>query len=129
MNFLGNDLDIDDKENEMITVPGRQGMYTMAESIHDKYNTRPIGVEDLTLSQFATCYTKCTKEPKTVSFNDFDVSDKREYIIDYMSNQNLPQYIKMSTNEISRLRRYPNVLQILSSSKKKAVTSPPFDTV
>ena len=87
-------------EEKFVTVPGRQGTYTLTESIHDKYETRPKGVENLTLSQFATCYTKCNKKPKNTTFNDLDVSDKKGLIRDHLSNQYLPQHIKMSNNEI-----------------------------
>ena len=33
-------------------------------TIFDKYEARPEGVENLTLSQFATSYTRCTKTPE-----------------------------------------------------------------
>ena len=89
----------------------------MSESIHDKYTNRPIGVEKLTLSQFATCYTKCKKKPKYVTLNDLDVS---KIFFDHITNQFLPQHIKTSKNEFFRLRGQLKVLQIYSSSKKEA---------
>ena len=87
-------------EEKFVTVPGRQGLYTLTKSIHDKYDMRPKGVEELTLSQFATSYSKCEKKPKDVTFNNLGVSDKKGLIANYLSNQDLPQHIKLSSNEI-----------------------------
>jgi hypothetical protein len=51
-------------ENNLFTVPGRKGLYSMTEKIQDKYAARPEGVEELTLSQFATSYSRCKKSAK-----------------------------------------------------------------
>ena len=51
-------------ENNLFTVPGRKGLYKKTEKIQDKYSARPNGVEKLTLSQFATSYSRCKKSAK-----------------------------------------------------------------
>ena len=95
----GNGLENNGQENEnkFITVPGREGNFMMSESIHDKYTNRPIGVEKLTLSQFATCYTKCKKKPKDVTLNDLDVSEKMLSILPISSYLNTLKHLKMNS--------------------------------
>ena len=41
-----------------------------AEKVHYKNAFKPEGIEELTLSQFATSYKKCRTEQKNVQFND-----------------------------------------------------------
>ena len=52
------DEKIDQQHSELYKVAGRQGLFQQSTSIHEKYAARPEGVNDLTLSQFATSYTK-----------------------------------------------------------------------
>ena len=89
------------------------------ETICDKYDARPEGVEKLTLSQFATSYTKCKKIPKDLTFNEKNVTNETGYIIDHITEENLPSFIKMSTNHVYRLRRYSTVLRIHSGANSK----------
>ena len=72
------------EENVPIKVQERQGMYLKTASVNDKYAARPKGINDLTLSQFATSYTKCKKKPK-VTFNKDGVTDKTGNIIDHLT--------------------------------------------
>ena len=113
----------DDEENDkietnMFTVPGREGLFMMTEKIHDKYAARPDGVETLVLSQFATCYTKCQRRPKTVQFNELGVTEKTGNIKNHLTDEPLPLHIKLRTNEVYRLRKFCSVLRIHASSKK-----------
>lgn len=39
-----------------IQLPGREGLFKMAVSVHDKYSARPRSIEHICLAQFATCY-------------------------------------------------------------------------
>ena len=55
---------------EAIKIKGREGLYVEAISIHEKYASRPGKVEDLTLAQFATCYSKCARKPKKIRFKN-----------------------------------------------------------
>ena len=105
-------------EERYIKVQGRDGMYLKTSSMNDKYDARPEGVEELTLSQFATSYTKCAKRPKHVEFNEHGITKETGLIKEYLSNKELPLYIRLSTKDIYKLRRFSTVLRIHSSSKK-----------
>ena len=54
----------------LIKIQGREGVYMEVISIHERYAARPKVVEDLSLAQFATCYTRCTRKPKFVEFEN-----------------------------------------------------------
>ena len=72
-------LNNDNLENErLIQISGRKGVYLETERIMDKYASRPDGVENLTLSQFATSYAKCRKKPKKIYFNASGVQMRKE---------------------------------------------------
>ena len=119
-----NDDEVQENESsssKVFRVPGREGMFMETESVHDKYASRPVGVKNLTLSQFATSYTKCKKKPKNVKFNQSNVTDETGFIIDHLTEQCLPQHIKMSAGDVYRLRRFSSILRIHSSSKKNGV--------
>lgn len=107
------------EEKKLFEIEGRKGLYMESETISDKYDARPKGIETLTLSQFATSYTKCNIIPKDLCFNEKNVSEKTGYIIDHITEEPLPSFIKLSTNAIYRLRKYSTVLRIHSSSKKE----------
>ena len=64
------------------------------EKIHDKYAARPDGVKYLTLSQFATSYAKTSKKPEDIKFNEFGVTEERGQIIDHLTEEPLPRYIR-----------------------------------
>ena len=114
--FSGN-LDTTETEKQMFKVQGREGLYSQTKSIHDKYAARPDAVEEITLSQFATSYTKCSKLPKKYKLIN-NASMETGYISNHLTGISLPLYIRLSTNEILRLRRFSTVLRIHSSSKK-----------
>ena len=61
--------DSEKDEKRMFEIEGRKGLYIETETLCDKYDARPDGVEMLTLSQFATSYTKCAKPPKGLNFS------------------------------------------------------------
>ena len=111
-------IELDTNQETLIRVSGRQGLFMETKTMNEKYNARPEGVETITLSQFATSYTKCQKKPKNITFNSKGVTDETGFIIDHITEEPLPRYIKMSTNEIYRLRGYSTVLRIHTSSKK-----------
>ena len=87
-------------------------------SINDKYALRSEGIEKLTLSQFATSYSKCANRPKKVIFNNDGGSDEKGDIIDHSTEDLLPKHIKLTTNEVYYLRKFSTVLRIHNSSKK-----------
>ena len=105
------------QEDEPFRISGRQGLFTKTISMHQKYASRPIGVENLTLSQFATSYTKCQKLPERYVFHG-NVTKELGNIVDHLTDNRLPLYIKLSTGEIYRLRKFSTVLRMHSSSKK-----------
>ena len=107
------------EEKKLFEIEGRKGLYMESETISDKYDARPKGIETLTLSQFATSYTKCNIIPKDLCFIEENVSEKTGYIIDLITEELLPSLIKLSTNAIYRLRKYSTVLRIHFSSKKE----------
>ena len=111
--FNGND-----DEEKLFRVPGKKGLYKEAESICKKYAARPKGIENLTLSQFATSYTKRYKKPKNCNFNAENVSDEKGFITNHITDVQLPRYVRLSTNEIFGLRRYSSVLRLHASAKK-----------
>ena len=91
------------EERDVFEIEGRNGLFTEIEMIFDKYMARPEGVENLTLSQFATSYTRCTKKPKNLAFNDKNVTNETGSIIDHITEEHLPCFIQMSTNDIYRV--------------------------
>ena len=74
-------------------------------------------MEKITLSQFATSYRKCEKLPEKYTLID-NVTNETGCIKDHLTEDPLPLFIKLSTNEIYRLRKFSTVLRIHSSSKK-----------
>ena len=70
------------------------------------------------MSQFCTSCTKCKKTPKNITFDQLDVTDDKGSISDHISGEWLPLHIKLSTDEVYRLRKFSTVLRIHSSSKK-----------
>ena len=53
------------------------------------------------------------------SFNNQGVTDLRGSIVDHISEEFLPLYIRLSTNEVYKLRKYSSILRIHSSGKKE----------
>ena len=56
-----------------------------------------------------------------MDFNSLGVTEERGDIIDHFTGEYLPRYIRLKTNEIYSLRRFPTVLRIHSSSKKEGL--------
>ena len=104
----------------MISIHGREGDYLEVASVNDIYDARPIAVNDLTLSQFATSYKKCPIKPKRLRLETNGASEETGYIIDHITGEPLPRYIQMNTDskEIYRLRRHSTVLRMHASYKK-----------
>ena len=113
--FLGN-LNAVGTEDQKFKFEGREGLFTQTKSVHDRYAERPNLVENLTLSQFVTSYTNCKKLPKKYKlFNN--ASKETGLICEHLTGLSLPLYIRLSTNENFRLRRFSTVLQLHSSKK------------
>ena len=103
-------------EDQKFKFEGREGLFTQTKSVHDRYAERPNLVENLTLSQFVTSYTNCKKLPKKYKlFNN--ASKETGLICEHLTGLSLPLYIRLSTNENFRLRRFSTVLQLHSSKK------------
>jgi hypothetical protein len=59
------------------------------------------------------------KAPKTVKFNEKGVTEEKGNIIDHLTEQYLlSQHIKLTTNQVYRLRKFSSVLRMHASSKK-----------
>ena len=54
-------VDEDETEVETVTIEGREGKYVEGSSIHDKYLKRPSELFNMTLAQFAKCYTPASQ--------------------------------------------------------------------
>ena len=73
----------------------------------------------MTLSQFATSYSKCKTRPKDISFNEEGCTEECGNIIDHLTGKRLPKFIELSdTKDVYRLRQFSSVLKIHASSKK-----------
>ena len=83
----------------------------------DRYAARPKKLGELTLSQFATSYTQCKKLPERYEFVE-NVTKERGVIIDHLTKECLPLYMKLTAGEIFKLRKFSTVLRMHSSSKK-----------
>ena len=118
-NDFGSDDESENLEEETIKVEGVKGRFLEVKSINDKYGARPKGIERITLSQFATSYSKCIKKPMNVSFNEDGCTEECGNIIDHLRGERLPKYIELTdSKEVYRLRAFPTVLKIHASSKK-----------
>ena len=116
---IDSDSDSEGEEGGFIKVEGVKGRFLMVKSVNDKYGMRPTGIEQLTLSQFATSYTKCRTRPKNVTFTEEGCTEECGSILDHLTEKNLPKYIKLrDTDEVYRLRQFSTVLKIHASSKK-----------
>ena len=114
----GSESDLDE-EGDLIKVEGVRGRFMQVRSMNDKYGERPDKLETITLSQFATSYSKCQKRPKDISLTE-GCSKECGNIIDHLTGKRLPLYIELrDTKEIYRLRKFSTVLRIHASSKKK----------
>ena len=108
----------EDTKTEGICLPGRQGRFRKAITIHKKYACRPNELENICLAQFATSFESC-KNPKKVTFNDDGTSEEKGCIKIFGSSQHLPKFIELKSGGFMSLRRYPSILRIHSSKKKK----------
>ena len=116
---IESDNDSEEGRGGFIKVEGVKGRFLMVKSINDKYGIRPKGVESITLSQFATSYSKCRTKPKDITFNEEGCTDECGIIIDHLTEKSLPKYIKLNNiDEFYRLRQFSTVLKIHTSSKK-----------
>ena len=92
--FEENEVEVAHHEKDVFKISGRKGFFKETEKIHDKYAARPDGVKYLTLSQFATSYAKTSKKPEDIKFNEFGVTEERGQIIDHLTEEPLPRYIR-----------------------------------
>ena len=74
-------------------------MFKKGTTIHENYAARPIGIENLTLSQFATSYRKC-KGQKNVKLNGLGVTEETGYILNHITGCPLPKGINFQHKNI-----------------------------
>lgn len=128
----GSDSETEDEEEEEnnligkedttwkgIELPGRQGKFRKAETIHKKYANRPCSLENVCLAQFATNFEICKKPKKSHVFDTDGVSEEKGDINIFGSNDILPKCFKLKSGGYMNLRKLPSILRIHSSQKKK----------
>ena len=115
------DEDIEEKREtpcKGISLPGRQGKFRKAETIHKKYANRPDELENVCLAQFSTSFESC-KKPQKAIFNDDGVSIEKGDIKMYGFDDPLPKAIQLKSGGYMSLRKFPSIMRIHSSKKKK----------
>ena len=104
--------------SEKFSIQGRSGKYVKPISIHEKYATRPIALDDLCFAQFATSYVSTKKPKEKVEFNE-DVSVSTGPLKMFDSNEELPTYIRLSNDSYMKLKQSPFVMRTHASHKKE----------
>ena len=102
-----------------IDIPGREGKFKKVETVHRKYAKRPDELENVCLAQFGTIYESRKKPKASIVFNDDGASDEKGNIKIYGSDTLLPKFIQLKSGGYMNLRKFPCILRIHSSKKKK----------
>ena len=101
-----------------INLPGRQGKFRKAVTVHKKYANRPDVLENICMAPFATSFESC-KKPKKAVFNDDGVSEEKGGLKIFGCEEPLPKSIQLKSGGYMSLRKFPSILRIHSSKKKK----------
>ena len=101
-----------------ITLPGRQGKFRKSVTVHKKYANRPDELENICMAQFATSFESC-KKPKKAVFDDDGVSEEKGGLKIFGCEKPLPKSIQLKSGGYMSLRKFPSILRIHSSKKKK----------
>ena len=108
----------DDEEDENVnndrsySISGREGKYKKVDTVHEKYERRPLKLNDMCLALFATTYESGQK-PKKAKFVDQVSEEKLE------PDNVLPKWIVLNDGKCMKARGTRAVLRIHSSKKKK----------
>ena len=102
--------------SETFKIESRSGTFKKAVSIHQKYEMRPKGLEDLCLAQFASSYSNCSR-PKGIKFQE-ECSIDEGNLAHFQTGRKLPKYILLENHVCMRLQESPYVLRIHASKKK-----------
>ena len=97
-----------------ITMPGRKGSYTMTQSIHQKYESRPKVLNKMCLAQFALYYdTLSGTPPKKIEFID-NASTNVSLTKIFGTDIQLPSFIKLNDEKgnTMKLRSSPKILRL-----------------
>ena len=100
-----------------VTIPGRDGTFTQAIPIHEKYAERPTVLDKMCLAQFAISY-ETSKRPKKEELKK-DESEAKQEVAIFGTDIMLPKYIFLQNGSVMKLRTTSSILRIHASSKKK----------
>ena len=110
---------IQEPEN-IVTLPGREGKFTVSKSLHDKYAMRPSELKNICFAQFAMAYDDTKSIPKREKDKMVDgVHSEPGNIRRYDNDVGLPRYIILSNGSSMRLRKKPYVLRLHASHRKQ----------
>ena len=106
--------------NDSVTIEGCTGKYKKSTTVIERYRFRPKCLESMCLAQFAIYYTSIKHPPKTAVFDENGASERLSSKKFYNREEFLPQYVKLTSENLGflRLRTFPAILRIHSSKKK-----------
>ena len=108
--------EINEDEDNLYEIDGRQKKYKKVRTIHEHYADRPECLENICLAKFATIYETVAK-PKTVVFEN-NISNSNDDMITAYGEQ-IPKWILMTNGICMKARSSSAGLRIHSSKKKK----------
>ena len=71
-------IEVEEKQEEPVQIEGKKGKYRPSLTIHNKYALRPNILEQVTLGQFAICYSSQSRVPAKITFCE-ETSGDGEY--------------------------------------------------
>ena len=111
---------IDHLGKQPIKLAGKEGYFTQATTVHERYAVRPENLEKICLAQFATSYVPISKLPIKAEIASDGCSKDLSSSKIFNSNVNLPKHIELGDGlGYMRLRTFPAVLRIHSSKRKE----------
>ena len=98
-----------DNGGQLLSVVGYKGKFQKAQSKHEKYALRPDELKDICLAQFATTYVTCQK--KNIELKGM-VSEEVSEVKHFMTQENLPKFIRLKDGKILEARNTMKVLRL-----------------
>ena len=99
--------------SNIVTISNREGKYCMTQTLHEKYEERPLILKEMCLAQFTSHYEMCAKLPKKIEMDGNASKDKSDQTI-FRTDVRLPLFIKLNDKKEScmKLRGTPFVLRM-----------------
>ena len=100
--------------SNIVTMSNREGQYCLTQTIHEKYEKRPLILKEMCLAQFATHYQICPKLPKKIQMDDNNASLEKSNQTIFRTNEKLPLFIILNDQKgnCMKLRNSPFVLRL-----------------